>query len=452
MKSTFLTAAALVVAVSSASAAGLSRSAAGSAAAVAPFVGADTFLVIRGDASKFDVRATFAKADEFARRMIKDDYDEEGRRALAEARHLTSEWVTAFTRAGGREIYLLMGSSDPRHGPFLVVPETSSANIEAIANLLTTGKTQPTKHAKSLDPFEAHRRIRGALVVGNERTLDHLQQMQPVERPELAKAFQATQGAAVQAVVILSPPMKAELLKIASRPPKLGADVVELLAKGFSWASIGITGPPNMSLQVVVGATDSAAARVLGDVAPRLFRWMDKSKSRKLQGILHEMPDLYHTLSVFRPDVSANQLTVNLSAKQIDKLLYEHSAPVVAEMIGRRRAHQSSDHMFAMVRVIALYAQDRNGQWPKRLEALVEAGYMKRGILRNPNDPSRRIGYGYIRPAAMPTKDRLVLYELRQDWMHGVGMAFADGHVERVLHRPTFNRLLAEARRHAAKE
>ncbi len=449
MKSTLLIAAALAVAASTTSGADESRASVHSAAAVAPFVTADTFLVIRGDVSKLDVRATFAKADEFARRMIKDDYDEDGQRALANARRRTRKWVKAFARAGGREIYMLMGLSTMRSGPYLVVPETDSANIEAIANLLTIGQTQPTENANSDGPFKTHRRIRGALVVGSEETLEHVQKTEPVERPELAKAFEATQGAAVQAVVILPPPMKAELLKIASRPPpELGADTVELIARGFSWASIGVNGPPNTSLQLVIRATDSAAAQAIGDAVPKLFRWIEKKNPL----LVPQRPDQRHPLSFFRPGVSGNKLTVTLSAKQIDKLLYEHSAPMVANITAMQKEVESQTNIRVIVRAIGQYAEDRNDQWPKRLETLVKAGYIKRDILRNPNDPSRRIGYGYVRPAAMPTGDRLVIYELRQDWTRSVGAGFADGHVERMAHRPTFNKLLAEARRHAAKE
>ncbi len=459
MKRTLLIAAALAVAVSTASGAASSRPSADSAAAVAPFVGADTFLVIRGDVSKFDVRATFAKADELARRMMKDDYHPKERRELEEAQRETSRWVSEFTRAGGREIYLVLGLADMDRGPFLVVPTTDRTDTEAIGNLLTIGHTRPpardpaTPRTSPGGPFPTCRKIRGAMVAGPPSTLRRLETMQPVPRPELAKAFEATQGSLIQLALLAPPAIKAMLAQPDVKlPPEMGIRSPAELADGFSWAAAKVEGPPRMSIDLVIQATDGAAARALGDAVDNLFRWTEKTKPGLLFGAF---PDLHGMLAMFRPTVSGDRLTLSLPISSIDELLTIHLPPVLAEARTLAKLTVSSTRVKGILNAIALYATAATGMpstWPKDLETLVEVNYITRATLKNPCDPSRSVGYGYIRPRADPPANRLIVYELHQDWTRGVAVAFGDGHVERIKDREKFKRLLDEARRHAAKE
>jgi len=503
----------------SAWAVGWSSSASGSAAAVAPFVGADTFLVIRGDVSAFDVRSAFAKADTFARRMLKDDYSRKEQQELEEARREASRWVSEFTAAGGREIYLVLGMADMRDGPFLVVPAGGGADTEAIINLLTTGHRRPPAGArrdtgrpmerpmpvrpvrpeppaeappvkmppteaprpgsgetygdtaavtsgndptakKAVEeprprpsgPFPACRRIRGAVVAGSPRTLRRLEQMRPANRPELARAMGAVRGGLIQVALIPPAAAKAELATAEKElPPEMGIRSLSELAKGFSWAALRAEGPPRMSIDLVIQASDGAAARALGQAADNLFRWIEKTKPEPLG----TTSDLSRALNLFRPVVSGDRLTLSLSSGDIDDILFVHLAGPIAEARRLAKRAVSMSRIHNILNCCMMHKSDNKDQWPKDLRS-IEDYLGSREMLKNPDDPSRSIGYGYIRPPRQsriedPSR-RLVVYELREDWTRGVAVGFADGHVEAIKDRDKFRKLLDEARRNAAKE
>src|SRR5437773_1395332 len=104
------------------------------AKAIAPFLDDQTILVLHADMTRVDPEALLAKFAEMVPFVPP--------KQIAEAKKLTSRWVSAFRKAGGREIYLIFSLADlgePRTPFFVLVPLQEGAQARALSGLLASG-------------------------------------------------------------------------------------------------------------------------------------------------------------------------------------------------------------------------------------------------------------------------------------------------------------------------
>jgi len=93
---------------------------------------------------------------------------------------------------------------------------------------------------------------------------------------------------------------------------------------------------------------------------------------------------------------------------------------------------KSAVNMDRILKACREYVDEHDGQWPDNLQDLAKYGV---------NKPALE-GYIYLKPPASPSESRIVLYEAYDSWNDGIGVGFADGHIEFIKEESDFkNRL-----------
>jgi len=222
--------------------------AAARAKVIAPFLDEETVLVVRVDASRLSVDPILAMATDWFP-QAKGDIQ----KAAAPAR----EALAAFTRAGGKDCYLLVSLADislkpDRLSPLAVVPLAPGADEKAVAAVL------------ALAGCEAHQRIGDVLFAGSRSVLERIKQGRPDARPELARAFAAAGDRAVQ-ILLLPPSYSRRVIEemMPELPKAVGGGPSTVLTHGLLWAAAGINPPPRGSLRLVIQSRDHEAAVAL---------------------------------------------------------------------------------------------------------------------------------------------------------------------------------------------
>jgi hypothetical protein len=167
-------------------------------------------------------------------------------------------WLADFTRAGGKEMYLVSSLADLGPGPplFAVVPLAEGADSGTLSCLLAGGP-RPA-------PFAAAATLGQAVVGGSEETLTRLRTLKPPPRPETAGAFAAAGDTAAQ-VLLLPPDYARRILgeMMPTLPAELGGKSIKPLTHGLRWAALGVQLAPAPSLRLVLQSPDAASARAL---------------------------------------------------------------------------------------------------------------------------------------------------------------------------------------------
>src|SRR5439155_18568452 len=146
--------------------------AAAAAKMLAPFIDEQTFAVARLDAAGIDLDAAAAKLARYTGQADED---------LAQPRRMARDFQARFTRAGGRELYVVFSIADlPRHGPFVLAPAAAGADMDAIQKALGDLKLETTDV------------IGGVAFAGSNASRERLRTPTSAIRPELEAALAAT--------------------------------------------------------------------------------------------------------------------------------------------------------------------------------------------------------------------------------------------------------------------
>src|SRR5207245_1099651 len=146
-------------------------------------------------------------------------------------------WLAAWTKAGVRELYVVVSLADvPGLPPFVVVPLEGNADAKGLGEAL--GRAKPFQ----IFQFE---KIGPALVGGAEKTLARLKNLKPDNRPELVKAFAAAGDTAVQAILVPTNENRRVVEEIMPKlPPELGGGPITIVTRGILWAAVAVDLPP----------------------------------------------------------------------------------------------------------------------------------------------------------------------------------------------------------------
>jgi outer membrane lipoprotein-sorting protein len=104
----------------------------------------------------------------------------------------------------------------------------------------------------------------------------------------------------------------------------------------------------------------------------------------------------------------------------------------------------SATNMDRILKACRKYVSEHGGRWPDSLQELAKYGLTK-DILTNPRQPSRELGYVYLKPPASPLDSRIVLYEAYDIWNGGINVGFANYHVQFIKKEPEFKKRLKES-------
>jgi prepilin-type processing-associated H-X9-DG protein len=137
---------------------------------------------------------------------------------------------------------------------------------------------------------------------------------------------------------------------------------------------------------------------------------------------------------------------------ELDKSLFSVTPPKGCAVINRtgdvHRAGElanrvrSAANMNRLLKACIRYAEDHHGEWPQTLRELASYG-VSNDILVDPQSPGREEGYIYMKPKNPVSPPAVVLYEAYDEWVGGINVGFADGHVKFISDETVFKEHLA---------
>lgn len=104
---------------------------------------------------------------------------------------------------------------------------------------------------------------------------------------------------------------------------------------------------------------------------------------------------------------------------------------------------KSAANMDRILKACRKYVNEHNGQWPDNMQVLFKYGLDKQ-VLTSPIQPTREIGYVYIKPPVSPSESRIVLYEAYEVWNGGINVGFANYQVQFIKEESDFKNRLEE--------
>ncbi|HEY1859310.1 MAG TPA: DUF1559 domain-containing protein [Gemmataceae bacterium] len=309
------------------------------AKAIAPYLDDQVFGIGHADLTRID----FDKALAFFKELGKfegKEIDEPSRQAR--------EWLTAFLKAGGKDIYLVLSMADiPNTEPFFVVPMAEKANEEELAKLVGMGGQMK------------YLVIKKALVVGNEKTIDRLQDQKPAERPEVAKAFAAAGDTAAQFLLIPTEDSRKVIEQVAppELPKELGGGSTKAFTRGVKWVAVGVNPPPKPSGTLVIQSQDADAAKELHAGLKQAVEAIGNLPADN--EVKKAVPDLEKILGALLPQVQEDRLTLSVDEKMVTNVL----GPVVAKIRDAAKRMQSVNNMKQIALAMHNY-HDANTKFP----------------------------------------------------------------------------------------
>ncbi len=257
---------------------------------IAPFVDGQTVGVLHIDLSRIDADAILDWAVEVGRLE---------KRELEAPRHALRGWLTNFTKAGGKDLYVIVNLVDlPMEPPLVVVPLAAGADAKALRGVL--GQVEGLK----LLHFE---KFEQALVGSGATARKRLRNAKPAARPEMAKAFAAAGDTTAQLLLLPTPDTRRVLDElIPALPQEVGGGSTRPFTHGLLWAAVGVDLPPKLSVRLTIQSPDAAAARALKDFLARLLKSL--IELRQVRSLL---PDIGRLAEVFTPQVDGDRLTLS---------------------------------------------------------------------------------------------------------------------------------------------
>ncbi len=306
------------------------------AKALAPYIDEQTVAVVRLDMTKADADALFKLLGDLG---ALDPGDEK------EFKPVVARWLSAFKKAGGRELDYVFGLADEGL-PLVVVPLGEGADVKALTDLLND-RVALAGRREQVGP---------ALVAGTEKGLERLRKLKPAERPELKKAFAAAGDGAVQAV-LLPPPQLVKLIdeNVPELPKQFGGASTKPFTEGVQWAAHGLDAPPKLGLRLTIRSPSAASAKALDESAAALLKVAVADKE-----VRAALPWLDKVAGLLVPVVEGNQLVLTLDDKQARAAL----GPVLRWAVASAARVQAGNNLHQLVLASHNYADTNGGTLP----------------------------------------------------------------------------------------
>lgn len=294
------------------------------AKAIAPFLDEQTIVVGHADLTRVDVDAIVAKLSEYAKGSEP---------ALAEAKKELGDWLSAWTKAGVRDLYVVLSLTDiPGQPPFLVIPSDGDGDAKVI--------TEAMIRSKHFEHFQFEK-IGSAVVGGGQKTMARLKTLKPDKRPELTKAFAAAGDTAVQAILIPTNENRKVVEEIMPKlSQELGGGPITVITRGLIWGAVGVDLTPKASLRVTVQSQDAATAQKLRDLTAR-FLFLQGEEGPHNQKARDVLPGFDKLVEQLTPKVQEDRLVVTLEEKDVAATL----KPIVAKVQNTSEVKRSINNL-----------------------------------------------------------------------------------------------------------
>jgi len=133
---------------------------------------------------------------------------------------------------------------------------------------------------------------------------------------------------------------------------------------------------------------------------------------------------------------------------QLDELLFSLEPPEGYELTEFEYDDSvirlnSTVNMDRILKACKRYVNEHKGRWPDSLRELSQYGLDKE-VFTNPRQPTRKLGYVYLKPSSTPSESRIVLYEAYDEWDSGINVGFANYHVQFIKEESDFKNRIKE--------
>jgi Protein of unknown function (DUF1559) len=312
--------------------------AAAAAKLVAPFLDEQTIAVARFDLAAIDVDAAANKLATYTGQAADE---------IAEPRRLARDFQARFTKAGGRELYLVFSIADlPRHGPFVLAPAGAGANAAALKNVLGDLR---------LDTTDV---IGGIAFAGGKDARERLRGLTPAARPDLDAALAAAGGAQAQFVVIPGEDQRRVAAELFPRlPAELGGRPTAGLIHGIRWLALGADVTPKLAVRLTVRAKDEATTKDLSALVSAGL-----TIARTAPSVRRDVPMVDQLANSLRPQVEGDQLRIVFDEGAAG---VAQTAATLAQTAQRRaRVAQSANHLKQLALAMHNYNDAHRGKLP----------------------------------------------------------------------------------------
>jgi hypothetical protein len=266
------------------------------ARALTPYVDEQTVVVAHVDLPRIDTDALLNWAVEVGRLEPKE---------IEETRREMRGWLADLTKAGGKEMYVVVSLADmPNGSPLVIVPLAAGVKAQAVLRVLNRVKDFEQLH------FEANGQ---ALLGGSAEARKRVQGERKLIRPELAKAFAAAGDTTAQLLLLPTADTRRvvdELLPML--PPQVGGGSTRPLTHGLLWVALSLDLPPKPSLRLHMQSPDADSAGKLKDSLVQILKTLAKQR---------EITELLPNLAQFAPNAEGNQVTLSLEDKDLKAFL-----------------------------------------------------------------------------------------------------------------------------------
>jgi hypothetical protein len=265
------------------------------ARAVAPFIDVQTVSVAHIDLTRIDADAILDWAIEVGQL---DKNEIEGPRRVVRG------WLTDLTKAGGKELYVVISLTDiPMEPPLVVVPLEAGADAESVRRVLNRVKAFEQLRFETMEQ---------AVIGGSEDARKRLRSAKPAARPELSKAFAAAGDTTAQLLLLPTPDTRRIINElIPALPPEAGGGSTRPFTHGLLWAAVGVDLPPKLSVRLSIQSADEKAARLLSAFLERLVKSL-----AQLREVRDFLPGIGRLAEGFTLQAEGDRLTLSGNDKE----------------------------------------------------------------------------------------------------------------------------------------
>ncbi len=406
---------------------------------IAPFIDEQTIVVMHLDLNRVDIDAIVKKLKSIAGDI---GVSEAERKMINPVQAMSSQWRSAFLKAGGRDIYVIISLADIPRDPFLIVaPLGKDADVRAILGLLYNGRadgptTRPTPKDRHNRSEIKVRKLNNAVVRCESYIMERLGSIKPHPRAELESAFKAAGDTTAQILLL---PTKDNRRVIEAMMPmlprRLGGGPSTAITRGVMWAAIGLDGPPKMSLRMTIQSQDTASATSLRTLIVKGLKGLGSIPEVKEVGL-----DVGKFAAAITPRLSGNSLTLAIDEKEMDALIVSVFTPALMKARKSAKIALSVSYLKGIGTQMYIYRSSNNDTFPPDLKF---AGISPKMLV----SPLSKKAYVYIRPPKGADGGTIMVYDdPSKHGMKKTGVLYVDTHVGQMPVDKRFNEMVENAK------
>jgi hypothetical protein len=406
-----------------------------------PYLDDATLCVAHVDFTRVDLLPVAARIKQSFPKIGSPRDQEKGIAEFDASVNAAQKWIADFTKAGGRDCFVVVSMSGFPQSPLMVVvPLRQGANGGTLAKLIGD--------SVAADPAVITQVRENVVLLGSKAALARV--VKPVAHPELVQAFEAAGDSAAQILYVPSADTRKVLDEMLPNPTQGPfASSGGPIAQQIAWMGMGIQLAPKLGFNIVIHSPDAASATALSNTLTKAIvigKEMLAHEIQKTPEMASLIGDLDALAKAFTPAVEADRLTFHLDTDASLKLT-AIILPAMAKSREQARRMRSLSNLKQLVLAGMMYANDHKNEFPPDLQTLIKSSDFTPEMLRNPRSAKGEIGYIYLRPVhgTASGAEQVVAYESWPQPPSSIAVAFADGHAQ-IMDYAAFEKALADSK------